>query len=258
MPQTSDSTLSGTETISDSAPSVTSDICHSISSSQSVLAAQPAKTTPSSSKEIVSLTVQLAQTTTEEPVSLALLLKDGMELIVLTDVTLADFGTLAHQLVSAQSDNSGTDLPALSVPTEELGTPILNLASALSHQLGMASHVSPVLEEECITTSQTNVNAPMAKISMDSSVLSTAQLDNSTTKQSKDVSALLAKTGMETSAYSVSVDKPGTLPSILVFVQMDQSGMDMHVLIHAQEEEFWMPSVVNASAQLVTGTVLVA
>ena len=136
MLPTSDLTLYGTETISDSTPSVTSDTCHSISFSQSVLAASPAKTTPSSSKETVSLTAQLALTTTEEPVSLVLPPKDGMELIVLTDVTLADFGTLAHQLVSVQSDNSGTDLPALSAPTEELGTAILNLVSALSHQLG--------------------------------------------------------------------------------------------------------------------------
>lgn len=258
MPQTSDSTLSGTETISDSTPSVTSDTFHSISSSQLVLAVPHAKTTLSCSKETVSLTAQLAQTITEELVLLALPLKDGMELIVLTDVTLVDFGMLAHQLVSALSDNSGTDLPVLSVPTEELGTSILNLASVLSHQLGTVSLVSPVPEEECTTTLPINVNAQMVKISMDSSVLSTAQLDNSTTKQSEDVSALLAKTGMETFVYSVSVVKPGTLPSILVFVQMDQSGTDTHALILAQEEEFWMPSVVNASAQPVTGTVLVA
>ena len=118
--------------------------------------------------------------------------------------------------------------------------------------------MSPAPEEEFTTTSPTNVNAPMDKPLMDLSVLSTVQQDNSTTKLSEDVSALQAKTGMEISVYSASVDKPGTLPSTLVFVQMDQSGTDMHALTHAQEEEFWMPLVVNASVQPVTGTVLVA
>ena len=82
MELTSDLTLFGTETTSDSQPSAISDTSLSTSSSQSELAAPLAKTTPFFSKETVSHTALLAQITTEELASLVLRLKDGTELSV--------------------------------------------------------------------------------------------------------------------------------------------------------------------------------
>jgi hypothetical protein len=176
-----------------------------------------------------------------------------MEPNVLTDAIQAKSGIPPHKPVSAQLVNSGMDMPASSVQTEEPGTSTLNLANAQFHQPGTELHVSPVLEVEFTTMSPTNVNAQVAKPTTDSSAPSTAQPVNSTMKLSRDVLAHLAKTGTETSVSSVSVDKPGMPPSTLVSVQATQSGTDTHASTHAQEEESWMLSVDSVSAQLVTG-----
>lgn len=221
-----------------------------------MLDAQLAKVSQSSSKETVSHIVQLHPTTMERLVSPVLHHKNGTELNVLIDVIPAKSGTPPHKLAFAQPVNSGTDMPVLSVQMAEPGTLTLNHANAQSHPHGTESHVSPVLEEEFTTMLPTNANAQAAKLIMVMYVLSTAQLANSTMKLSRNVFAQEANTGTETSVFTVMVDKHGTQLLTLVFALQDQSGTDTHASIHVQVEEFWTLSVVNVSAQPVTGTVL--
>ncbi len=73
----------------------------------------------------------------EKHVSLVSPHKDGMELIVLIDVLMVEYGMLPHKAVFAQQVNSGTGLPVLFALTEELGILILKIVNAQSHQLGM-------------------------------------------------------------------------------------------------------------------------
>lgn len=118
----------------------------------------------------------------EKHVSLVLLHKDGMELIVLIDVLMEEYGMLLHKAVFAQPVNSGMDMPVLSALTERPGMLILKIVNVQSHQLGMELPVLFVQVEEFITMLPTNANAQVVKPIMDMSVLLTAQLVNSITK----------------------------------------------------------------------------
>lgn len=61
------------------------------------------------------------------------------------------------------------------------------------------------------------------------------------------------KIGTVTFVSSVMVVKHGTQPSTLVFAQLDLSGTDTHVSIHAMVEEFLTKQADNVFALLVTG-----
>jgi hypothetical protein len=63
--------------------------------------------------------------------------KDGMELIVLIDVLMEEYGMLPHKAAFAQQVNSGMDMLVSSAPMEELGILILKIVNVQSHQLGM-------------------------------------------------------------------------------------------------------------------------
>lgn len=73
----------------------------------------------------------------EKHVSLVSPHKDGMELIVLIDVLMEEYGMLPHKVVFVQQVNSGMDMPVLFAPMEELGILILKIVNVQSHQLGM-------------------------------------------------------------------------------------------------------------------------
>lgn len=165
-----------------------------------------------SMKRTVLLIAQLDQIIMVKLVSLVLLHKDGTELNVLIDVIQAKYGILPHKAVSAQVDNSGTDMLVLSAPTVKLGMLTLNHVNAQFHQLGTELLVLFVLEEEFTTTSPLNVNAQADKLTMDMFVLLTAQLDNSSMKLLKNVLAHQGKTGTETFVSSVMAVKLGTQP----------------------------------------------
>ena len=169
-----------------------------------------ARDTPFTSIRTVSLTVQLDLITTARPVSPVLLHKDGTGLNVLIDATAEKSGTSPHKHVSAQAVNSGTDMHASSVQTEEPGTSTPNHANAQSHPHGTESPVSLVLEEESTTILATNASAQAVKLTTVTSAPSTARLVNSTTKMSRNVSVQEDNTGMETSVFTAMVDKPGT------------------------------------------------
>ena len=132
-----------------------------------------------------------------------------MELIVLTDATVEEFGTPLLKLVFAPLASSGTTSLVLCAPTAGLGTLTANLANAQFHQHGTELLVLLALEEEFTATSPINVNVPVARLSMDSFAPSPAPLDSFTMKQLEDVFALLDKTGTETSVCSVSEVKLG-------------------------------------------------
>ena len=165
-----------------------------------------------SMKRTVLLIVQLDQTIMVKLVLLVLLHKDGTELNVLTDVIQVKSGTSPHKAVSAQVDNSGTDMLVLSVPTVEPGTSILNPANAQFHQPGTELLVLFVLEEEFTTMLPLNVNVQVDKLTMDMFALLTAPLDNSTTKLLRNVLAHQDNTGTEIFVSSVTVVKLGTQP----------------------------------------------
>jgi len=135
-----------------------------------------------------------------------------MELNVLTDVIQVKSGTSPHKAVSAQVDNSGTDMLVLSAPAVKPGISTLNLANAQFHQPGMELLVLSVLEEEFTTTLPLNVNAQADKLTMDMFVLLTAPLDNSITKLLKNVLAHQDNTGTETFVSFVTVVKLGIQP----------------------------------------------
>lgn len=165
-----------------------------------------------SMKRTVLLIVQLDQTTMVKLVLLVSLHKDGMELNVLTDVIQVKSGTSPHKAVSAQVDNSGTDMLVLSAPAVKPGISTLNLANAQFHQPGMELLVLSVLEEEFTTTLPLNVNAQADKLTMDMFVLLTAPLDNSITKLLKNVLAHQDNTGTEIFVSFVTVVKLGIQP----------------------------------------------
>ena len=148
----------------------------------------------------------------ERPVLLVLHHKNGTELNVSIDVIPAKFGTPLQVLAFAQLVNSGTDMHASSVQTEEPGTSTPNHANAQSHPHGTESPVSLVLEEESTTILATNASAQAVKLTTVTSAPSTARLVNSTTKMSRNVSVQEDNTGMETSVFTAMVDKPGTQP----------------------------------------------
>lgn len=89
-----------------------------------------------SMKRTVLLIAQLDQTIMVKLVLLVLLHKDGTELNVLTDVIQVKSGMSPHKAVSAQVDNSGTDMLVLFAPTVEPGTSTLNPVNAQFHQPG--------------------------------------------------------------------------------------------------------------------------
>lgn len=163
-------------------------------------------------KRTVLLIAQPDQTIMAKLVSLVLLHKDGTELNVLTDVIQAKSGMLPHKVVSAQVDNSGTDMLVLFAPTVEPGTSTLNPANAQFHQPGTELLVLFVLEEEFTTILPLNVNVQVDKLTMDMFALLTAPLDNSTTKLLRDVLAHQDNTGTEIFVSSVTVVKLGTQP----------------------------------------------
>jgi len=165
-----------------------------------------------SMKRTVLLIAQLDQTTMVKLVLLVSLHKDGMELNVLTDVIQVKSGTSPHKAVSAQVDNSGTDMLVLSAPAVKPGISTLNLANAQFHQPGMELLVLSVLEEEFTTTLPLNVNAQADKLTMDMFVLLTAPLDNSITKLLKNVLAHQDNTGTEIFVSFVTVVKLGIQP----------------------------------------------
>lgn len=165
-----------------------------------------------SMKRTVLLIAQLDQTTMVKLVLLVLLHKDGMELNVLTDVIPVKSGMSPHKAVSAQVDNSGTDMLVLSAPAVKPGISTLNLANAQFHQPGMELLVLSVLEEEFTTTLPLNVNAQADKLTMDMFVLLTALLDNSITKLLKNVLAHQDNTGTEIFVSFVTVVKLGIQP----------------------------------------------
>lgn len=165
-----------------------------------------------SMKRTVLLIAQLDQTTM---VKLALLVsphKDGMEQNVLTDVIQVKSGTSPHKAVSAQVDNSGTDMLVLSAPAVKPGMLTLNLANAQFHQPGMELLVLFVLEEEFTTTLPLNVNAQADKLTMDMFVLLTVPLDNSIMKLLKNVLAHQDNIGTEIFVSFVTEVKLGTQP----------------------------------------------
>lgn len=165
-----------------------------------------------SMKRTVLLIVQLDQTIMVKLVLLVLLHKDGTELNVLTDVIQVKSGTSPHKAVSAQVDNSGTDMLVLFAPTVEPGTSTLNPVNAQFHQPGTELLVLFVLEEEFTTMLPLNVNVQVDKLTMDMFALLTAPLDNSTTKLLKNVLAHQDNTGTEIFVSSVTVVKLGTQP----------------------------------------------
>lgn len=75
---------------------------------------------------------------------------------------------------------------------------------------------------------------------MDFYVPSTAQLVNFTINLSSLAHVLQDKIGTDTSVYTVLVDKLGIPVSTLVYVPLEVSGTDSHVLTLAVEVEFWM------------------
>lgn len=131
---------------------------------------------------------------------------------MLTDVIQVKSGTSPHKAVSAQVDNSGTDMLVLSAPAVKPGISTLNLANAQFHQPGMELLVLSVLEEEFTTTLPLNVNAQADKLTMDMFVLLTAPLDNSITKLLKNVLAHQDNTGTEIFVSFVTVVKLGIQP----------------------------------------------
>lgn len=165
-----------------------------------------------SMKRTVLLIAQLDQIIMVKLVLLVLLHKDGTELNVLTDVIQVKSGTSPHKAVSAQVDNSGTDMLVLFAPTVEPGTSTLNPANAQFHQPGTELLVLFVLEEEFTTILPLNVNVQVDKLTMDMFALLTAPLDNSTTKLLKNVLAHQDNTGTEIFVSSVTVVKLGTQP----------------------------------------------
>ena len=165
-----------------------------------------------SMKRTVLLIVQLDQTTMVKLVLLVSLHKDGMELNVLTDAIQVKSGTSPHKAVSAQVDNSGTDMLVLSAPAVKPGMLTLNLANAQFHQPGMELLVLFVLEEEFTTTLPLNVNAQADKLTTDMFVLLTAPLDNSITKLLKNVLAHQDNIGTEIFVSFVTEVKLGTQP----------------------------------------------
>lgn len=165
-----------------------------------------------SMKRTVLLIAQPDPTIMVKLVSLALLHKDGTELNVLTDVIQVKYGMSPHKAVYAQVDNSGTDMLVLFVPVVKLGMLTLNHVNVQFHQPGTELLVLFVLEEEFTTTSPLNVNVQADKLTMDTFVLLTAQLDNSSMKLLKNVLAHQDKIGTETFVSSVMVVKLGTQP----------------------------------------------
>lgn len=73
----------------------------------------------------------------EKHVSLVSPHKDGMELIVLIDVLMVEYGMLPHKAVFAQQVISGMDMPVSFAPMEGLGILILKIVNVQSYQLGM-------------------------------------------------------------------------------------------------------------------------
>ena len=165
-----------------------------------------------SMKRTVLLIAQLDQTTMAKLVLLVSLHKDGMELNVLTDAIQVNSGTSPHKAVSAQVDNSGTDMLVLSAPAVKPGMLTLNLANAQFHQPGMELLVLFVLEEEFTTTLPLNVNAQADKLTTDMFVLLTAPPDNSITKLLKNVLAHQDNIGTEIFVSFVTEVKLGTQP----------------------------------------------
>lgn len=131
---------------------------------------------------------------------------------MLTDVIAEEFGTPLHRLVFAPRASSGTISLVLFAPTAELGMLIANLVNVQFHQHGTELLVLLALEEEFTAMSQTNANAPVVKLSMDSYALSPAPLASSTTKLLEDVFAQQDKTGTETFVFSALEDKLGIPP----------------------------------------------
>ena len=118
----------------------------------------------------------------ERHVLLVLLLKDGMELNVSTDVIQVKFGILLLNHVCAPLDNSGMDTLVLSVQMEKHGALTLNLANVQSHQPGMESLALSVLQVESITMSPINANVQLVSHSMVLFALLTVQQVNFITK----------------------------------------------------------------------------
>ena len=141
-----------------------------------------ARDTPFSMKTTALLTAQLDQTTMEKLVSPVLLPKDGMELNVLTGVTLAEFGMLLLKAVSVHLDSSGMDMLVLSVQVVKLGMLTARAVNVQSHPPGTESPVSSVLEVESTTTLPLNANAQAANHTTDTFAPLTVQQANSTTK----------------------------------------------------------------------------
>ena len=109
------------------------------------------------------------------------------------------------------------------------------------------------LEAESTTTEPTNVSAPSDNPTTDSSVPSTAQLDNSLTKLLTLVHALEDKTGTEISVSSVMVDKLGIRTLTPVSAPLEASGTDTPALTPVVEEESLMPLADSVSAPPETG-----
>lgn len=118
-------------------------------------------------KTTVLLIAQLILTITERHASLVLLLKDGMEQIVLIDVQTEEFGMLLHKHASVLLVNSGMDLLVLFVQTVKHGIQIPKDVIALFLQHGMVLLVLFAQEVEFIIMLLTNVNVLVAKPIMD-------------------------------------------------------------------------------------------
>lgn len=107
---------------------------------------------------IVFLIVQIIQTSMERLVYNVLSIKNGMELNVLIDVQVIEYGILPPKLVYVQLVNRGMELFVLLVQMEEHGMLILKVVNAQFHQPGMELLVFYVQEEDSIIHQALHVN----------------------------------------------------------------------------------------------------
>ncbi len=101
-----------------------------------------------------------------------------------------------------------------------------------------------------------NANVPLDKPSTEKSAPSHALLASFTAKPKDNAPVLADIIGTEAFVSFASVEKPGTAGSKFVSALITKLGTDIHVITHAQVEEFWMMPMDNVSVPLVTGMVL--